>query len=444
MIELEKTPYTLDQAASIEIINKIKKIEERVSLLRKSKTLTEETIKDYYGEKRFEQVAESNAIEGSTLSAGETELAVLKGITITGHDPAYIRDALALDKALNRAYELSKQKETPTDIEQIHEIHFLLLGERRGAGIFRNEPILISRASHRPPKTWNEIINHMEEWRDWSVKHQETAAPIRAVVLHAWLAHVHPYTDGNGRTARALGNLELIRAGYPPIIIKKKERERYIEALAESDEGGDISSFFELVLEKINGALTGLELSAKKQQGFDPVLERLKQKQSELLQVWENGVKLLVAMINLNLSRTLEKIDGKCSIRTYDTPLDLEDFHEICKGNSVSKSWTFSIKIEAPGLKSIEKLAYIAPRSQAIFSENKEHGPSLYWSHSNPNGHPKWISDGENSPYAVEITAKLGEGDTWRVRKRNNLLETITTKRLAEKIAEELLKRLSE
>ncbi|MDV7401434.1 hypothetical protein RZS08_58995, partial [Arthrospira platensis SPKY1] len=88
LFNLEGTPYLLDARASEQVRVKLQSIEERVALLRRSGVLTEHTVKDYYGEKRFEQVAESNAIEGSTLSVGETELAVLKGITITGHDPA--------------------------------------------------------------------------------------------------------------------------------------------------------------------------------------------------------------------------------------------------------------------------------------------------------------------------------------------------------------------
>jgi hypothetical protein len=88
-------------------------------MLRQTGELTEQTLRNYYGEKRFEQVAESNAIEGSTLSVGETELAVLKGVTITGHDPAYARDAIALDKALNRIAELARQAEPPIGIEQV-------------------------------------------------------------------------------------------------------------------------------------------------------------------------------------------------------------------------------------------------------------------------------------------------------------------------------------
>ena len=130
MFNLEATPYLLDDIASRQVRVRLNAIEERVALLRRSGTLTEQTVRDYYGDKRFEQVAESNAIEGSTLSVGETELAVVKGITITGHDPAFARDAVALDRALSRIAELARDTSTPTDIEQLHEVHALLLGER--------------------------------------------------------------------------------------------------------------------------------------------------------------------------------------------------------------------------------------------------------------------------------------------------------------------------
>ena len=117
MFNLEATPYLLDATASKQVKIRLDAIEDRVSLLRHSGTLSEQTIKAYYGEKRFEQVAESNAIEGSTLSVGETELAVLKGITITGHDPAFVRDAIALDRALTRIAELARDVSMPTNIQ---------------------------------------------------------------------------------------------------------------------------------------------------------------------------------------------------------------------------------------------------------------------------------------------------------------------------------------
>ena len=440
MFNLDATPYLLDQRASEQVKERLQAIEERVTLLRRSGTLSEQTIKDYYGEKRFEQVAESNAIEGSTLSAGETELAVLKGITITGHDPAFAKDAMALDRALTRITEIARDTAHPTDIQQLHEVHALLLGERTGAGIFRRERVTIRGAKHTPPKTREQIMNMMTDWQKWSSENSTLPAPIRSAVMHAWLTHVHPYIDGNGRISRAIGNLELIRAGYPPIIIKKKERDRYIEALAESDEGGDIRSFLELIFDRIEGGLTGLELSAKRKQGFNPVVEKIRQMQEKQLYIWETSVKLLASIIEHRVSQILSPVGGVCTARLYDSPLDLDDYLEVCGGHSVPRSWAFTIRVEIPGVSRLEKLAYIGHRSIRMYHHlNQQGGPSLYWSNKNPANFPKWIADGSNSPYAMEITSKVGNGDEWFAKLADESIVTVQTTELASRIADALV-----
>ncbi len=443
MFSLEASPYLLSDDASQLIRSRLTNIEERIALLRSIGTLTPKTIADYYGQKRFEQVAESNAIEGSTLSVGETELAVLKGITITGHDPAYVRDAVALDRALTRVAEIARNASKPIDIERLHEIHALILGERKGGGVFRSERVSIRGASHSPPKTWSEIMSSMEDWQAWSINNKDLPAPIRSAVLHAWLTHVHPYIDGNGRVSRAIGNLELIRAGYPPIIIKKKERERYIEALAESDDGGDIRSFFDLTFDRIEGALTGLETAAKKNQGHNPVIERIQRLQDQQLSIWTTGVRLLASVIEHHLTQGLEKLHGICFVKIYENSIDLEDYVELCAGHSVPGGWAFLVTLEVPGVPRLEKLAFIGHRSSRMYNAlAREGGPSLYWSHKNPSGFPKWAGDGAESPYAVEITSRLGRGDQWVARLDDDTLHDVQTTELAERISNALMGQL--
>lgn len=441
VFNLEATPYLLDETASKQVWSRLQSIEERVSLLRRSGTLTEQTIRDYYGEKRFEQIAESNAIEGSTLSVGETELAVLKGITITGHDPAFARDAIALDRALTRITELARNASVHTGISELHEVHALLLGDHPGAGIFRTERVTIRGAKHVPPKTWEQVMLQMTKWQTWSADNRTLPAPIRSAVMHAWLTHVHPFIDGNGRTSRAIGNLELIRAGYPPIIIKKKERDRYIEALAESDEGGDIRSFMELMFDRIEGSLIGLELSARRRQGYNPIIEKLRLLQQKQLNIWETSVRLLASIIEHRVSQSLESVGGVCSVKQFEDPLDLDDYIEVCKGHSVQRSWAFIVRLEIPGVPRLEKLAYVGHRSKGTYqSLNQEGGPSLYWSHKNPEGFPKWIGDGPDSPFAVEITTRAGNGDEWFARLSNDTVERVQTTDLAGRIADALVK----
>jgi Fic family protein len=436
MINLNGTPYSLEKNSEIEIEKQIRELENRVLLLRRSGVLTPETIKRYYGEKRFEQVAESNAIEGSTLNAGETELAVLKGITTTGHDPAFIRDAISLDKALQELVVMARDTENPLDNEQLHKIHGLILADRRGSGIFRNEPVRIKGSEHIPPETWNDVMTNMESLQDWSKKNKEIPAPIRAVILHAWLAYIHPFIDGNGRTARAIINLELIKNGYPPIIIKKKEKERYRESLSESDSGGDIRSFFQFILEKINDSLTGLELSAQKMQGYHPAVEKIRLERESYLKIFETSNELLIRTIEYYLNEMLKPVRGHCSIKIFDFPLDIESYMALCDGIPISNSWSFIVNVDISGYERVEKLAYFGYRSQ-IMSRHLDNigAPSIYWSSKNPNGYPKWVGDEKNVPYCIEMTTKQGIGDSWIIRKTNGIFENLSTSELGHKIA---------
>jgi len=441
MLSLHGTPYLIDPIAEEEIAKKIRELEERVGLLRRRGTLTQETIQHYYGIKRFEQVAESNAIEGSTLSVGETELAVLKGVTITGHDPAYIRDARALDAALQRLTVMAKEIEAPTDISQLHELHGLILGDRPGGGIFRKEPVRIKGSNHVPPKSWSKVMDQMEAWEKWSKDNIFLPAPARAIVLHAWLAHIHPFIDGNGRSARAITNLELIRAGYPPIIIKKKERDRYIQSLSESDLAGDLRSFFDLMIERMEGAFIGLEISAREKEGYSKLQEMIKRSQEQQLIIWETSLKLLVNTLEYFIREAIDPNGGTVIIKSFESSLDIEDYINLCEGKAVSKSWAFIINLSIPGLGNQVRLAYVGYRSQAMLSGlRNEKGPSVYWSKENPDGYPRWVTTETNAPFAVEITTKLGIGDEWYARKSDGTIDRLNTTALAKVIANDFIK----
>lgn len=439
-ISLDGSLYILDNEAIAEVSERVKKLDDRVALLRGAGSLTDATIRDFYGEKRFEQVAESNAIEGSTLSVGETEIAILKGTTITGHDPAYVRDALALDRALQRLADMARDVKTPTNLDQLLELHGLILGDRPSAGMFRRERVRISGSNHSPPKTWEQVMSAMEDWNGWSTANSDQPAPIRAAVLHAWLSHVHPFIDGNGRTARAITNLELVRAGYPPIIIKKKEKERYIESLSESDEGGDIRSFLELIFEKIEGSLIGLEFSAKRKQGYSPIQEQIRRRQQRQFSIWDSSVNLLARTIEHQLQSEVEPLHGKVSLKLFESPLDLDDYLAVCERQSAQRSWAFIANVEIPGFPRQTRLAYIGYRSPQMFHElADEGGPALLWSKRNPEGFPKWMGVTHEAPYAVELTTKLGAGDEWYARKLDGAIEKLSTTKLAEHISNSLI-----
>jgi Fic family protein len=429
MINLDGSPYLLEPSAEDHLLAEIRKLEERVSLLRSQKILTQATLERFYGQKRFEYVAESNALEGSTLTAGETELAVLKGVTVTGHDPGYVRDAVDLDNALQSLASLAR-KNVPVNIEQVKEIHTLILGTRPGAGLFRTERVQIKGSKHTPPKSWSKVMSGMEQWEKWSLENFELPALIRATVLHAWLVHVHPFIDGNGRAARALTTLELIRSGYPPIVIRKKERSRYLDALGASDNAGDLADLFDLFISRENDSLRSLELAAKEGQGYNPIVEQIKKAQEQKLRIWDTSVSLLAQIIEHSLNDIVLRASGRCEVKTFGESLDLEGYLELCEGRSISKAWMFTVSIHIPGFKSFTWLAWLGFRS----FEMKEHvntldqgGPSIFWSIRNSDGYPPWVKDDSKVPAYKELTTVQGSGDEWYVKTTDEIVKHSTT-----------------
>ena len=412
MLDISGTPYYLGGESGTEELNKtLSDLAERVELLRRQGKLSETTLAEYYGEKRFEQIAESNALEGSTLSVGETELAVLKGITISGHDPGYSQDAQTLAKALDELTAMARLKE-PTDIQQVKSLHELILSGRRGAGNLRNSEVRISGSSHVPPRTWNEVMTQMEAWQDWSRRNATAPPLLRASVLHAWLEHIHPFVDGNGRTGRAITNLELVRAGYPPIIVRRKDRDQYLDALVRAD-GGDVGSFIDIVAGRTEDALRDLERAAQRKQGYDVHRERFLQVQATRLSLWNAGVHLLATGIRANLTERLSDSGGEIDVREYDQ-LAVDDFIDLSEGRTVRLSWAFTIRCRLPGVPPVERLAWAGTMNEPIRTKlSHEAGrPVLMWSVPNPAGYPPWARAGSASPAGDQMTLHK---DRWLV-----------------------------
>jgi Fic family protein len=437
MLALQGCPYEVAEEIEARLGAQVNDLQSRVELLRSAGTLTDATLARYYQNTRLVDVAESNAIEGSTLGLRETELAVMKGVTLTGHDPAYVRDAKTLFEAFERLAELARDR-TATNIEQVKEIHGLILGERPGAGVFRREPVTIGGARHVPPATWADVMKSMEDWERWSRDRASIPAPLRAAVLHAWLAHVHPFIDGNGRTARAITTLELVRAGYPPIIVRKKDRSRYYEALALADDG-DLGAMLDLVLSRANDALRDLERTAGQAQGYSPVVAALRKKQGNQLAIWNKAVELLRANVNAEVGALVEQGGGEGHVKDYDPALDLDDYLMLCEGRAISDAWAFAVTIRLPACNPVSRLAWIGYRSDEMTAAlGGRRGPTVFWSVPNPPGLvPRWRRAlADEAPAGEEMTY---EGDRWVVRTGSQIAR-LGPSELARRIVHDLVK----
>lgn len=440
-ISLDGSPYSLEETGGW-VWQKAAKLQERVDVLREQGQLSERTLREYFGDTRFRQIAESNAIEGSTLSVGETELAVVKGVTITGHDPAYAKDAVNLSKALERMVELARDG-SPTTLDQVKELHTLILGEAPGAGLFRSQPVRIAGSDHRPPVSWRDVMSAMEEWESWSVSNKNSRALPRAVVLHTWLTHIHPFTDGNGRTARAVMNLEMIRAGLPSIIIRRKDRRRYYEALAESDLGGDLGLISELILDRTEDALRDLERRATRFEDWDLARAKLRKAQEGQVAIWNNAVRLLFSLVEDTLGAALDD-SGEVSTLWYQDELLLEDYAALENDDPAGNSWLYRIDVKVPLLGARRWLAWTGYRSHEMKNElGIGAGPSIFWSIPDPSGFRQWTLAYSESPEVEEFTLQLPDVDRWIGRLTDGRIERIVPSEMARKIAQAVIESMA-
>ncbi|KZE79060.1 Fic family protein [Paenibacillus elgii] len=189
----------------------------------------------------------SNAIEGNTLTLSETKVA-LEGITIGGKTIKEHLEVINHKEAILYVEDIVRRQE-PLSEWQIKSIHRLILKGIQDdfAGIYRKENVLISGARHIPPDAL-QVPLAMEQFIQWYDSEGEQLHPVaKAAMVHSDFVKIHPFIDGNGRTARLLLNFELMKNGYPPIVVEKENRLAYYSALDDAHTTGDNTRFIGLV-----------------------------------------------------------------------------------------------------------------------------------------------------------------------------------------------------
>lgn len=171
----------------------------------------------------------SNAIEGNTLTLEETRV-VLEGITIGGKSIREHLEAINHKEAIEYIQELVRQN-TLLSENLICNIHSIILQgiNKQEAGKYRN--VLVKVGGFIPPQPYM-LKLQMEQFI--SRYHSLNIHPIlKASYAHLEFVRIHPFIDGNGRTARLLMNLELLKYGYCAINIKFDKRAQYYECIKE-------------------------------------------------------------------------------------------------------------------------------------------------------------------------------------------------------------------
>ncbi|TZF83252.1 Fic family protein [Pedobacter sp. BS3] len=205
-----------------------------------------------------EYTYESNRIEGNTLTLMETELVIHKGLTISGKPLKDHLEAINHTHALDFIKDLAKNKEPFTE-PVLLDIHRLILRSINDqyAGKYRDVQVLISGSEFVPPQPFL-VPKQMEDYFRFYNEQKDSLHPVElSAELHERLVTIHPFIDGNGRTARLIMNLILIRNGYPIAILKgdSETRLKYYKALETAQTGGNKTDFILLVADTVKQAL---------------------------------------------------------------------------------------------------------------------------------------------------------------------------------------------
>lgn len=211
--------------------------------------LTDGEIKRLMEEFTVEYTYNSNAIEGNTLTLRETDM-VLRGLTIAQKPLKDHMEAVGHKEAFEFIQGLIKDQ-VPLSESIIKQIHYLVLADKKDdRGVYRRVPVRIMGAKHEPVQPYL-IQPKMEQLLESYINSTEHIIP-RLARFHIEFEGIHPFIDGNGRTGRLFVNMELMKAGYPPIDIKFSDRVAYYKAFDEYYEKNNLNAMEKLFANYVN------------------------------------------------------------------------------------------------------------------------------------------------------------------------------------------------
>lgn len=218
---------------------------------------------DIWGDIWFQEAHHSTAIEGNTLVLREVEVLLSEGRAVGNKQLADYLEVQGYAVAARWVYQQALDPGdwttgdliTLTEVRHVHRLALTKVwevaphpdaGDMEGPGSFRRHGIKPFPRGMQPP-AWPDVPALMSDWvaRACNLRDAEEPLPEAVAFLHAQFERIHPFLDGNGRAGRLLLNLLLIRLGYPPAVIRKRDRARYLRHLHRADEGdpGPLAEF---------------------------------------------------------------------------------------------------------------------------------------------------------------------------------------------------------
>jgi len=188
----------------------------------------------------------STALEGNTLTLRDTHFLLEEGLTVSGKPIREHQEVIGHASAItlmyralygpvteNTLFELHRAVQTEV-IHDVYKPHGAWKVEPNGTyTIGANDAHVYLEYAHPRdvPALMEEVLQRLNTAEAKQLTYED--APRWYAAIHAAVAHIHPFWDGNGRIARLIGNLPLLQSGLPPVVIPKERRREYIQSLAE-------------------------------------------------------------------------------------------------------------------------------------------------------------------------------------------------------------------
>jgi Fic family protein len=271
---------------------------------------------------RIEWTYNSNAIEGNTLTFGETSFFLREGLTSKGKPLKDFLEAKNHAEAIGILEDMIREKPPLTEffIKSLHGILLKGMGDTlaKGAdgkyihkklhiGEYKKQPNHVLTASgemhhYCEPVLVQDEMQKLLKWHN-SEEAKKLSAIERAALLHYRFVTIHPFDDGNGRMSRLLMNLVLMQEGFPPCVIKNKHRKEYIEILELIQrEGGDKEEFIIFVARELKETIVFMERVLKQEEVITDPFKNLNKVQRQ------EKVERAITKKPLSISQIKEKI----------------------------------------------------------------------------------------------------------------------------------------
>ncbi len=209
-------------------------LKEELDKLRPLKKEEIEQLRSFY---RVGQTYSSNALEGNTLTEIETKVVIEEGLTVAGKPLREIYEATGNANAFDYMMGIAKKcLFVEADLIKLHELFFEKI-DSDNKGKYREIKVFISGTDVKLPGP-GEVPGLVQKFVASLDQRSEQLHPIElAAWVHNELVTIHPFTDGNGRTARLLMNLILVQNGYPVTVLPPIYRVEYLQATRKGNDG---------------------------------------------------------------------------------------------------------------------------------------------------------------------------------------------------------------